>query len=103
MLDKDRGEDSEWEHPVLVVGGVSWVGGPVRIAPGSSSRPQAKGEVSLEVGPADCDPASTLSKQTRFRLNQSVRVDPGKLARKSGKLGPHKHAEMLALREQKIL
>ena len=90
-------------HPVVIVGGPSFEGGPVRIAPGSSSLRPTDGEVALLVGPGDCIPAGAVTKHTRFRMNEMRRLPAAVLAGRIGTLTPAKLEELRTLRATKIL
>lgn len=62
-------------HPALVVRGTSYEGGPVIIAPGSSSFTDEPGLPIIRITPADVVPAGCLtSAETRFYLTRMVRV-----------------------------
>lgn len=86
-------------HPVLVFGGSKFTGGPVRIAPGSGSKKPQDPEIALPVDPSDCDPVTALTKHTRFRVNDVIRIPREALQRRIAKLKPPKHKDLLVLRE----
>jgi hypothetical protein len=99
MRDADIGKlTSAEQHPVLVVGNPSYEGGSPRVAPGSGTKRPDAYEIALIVEPEDCEPGCTMSKRTRFRLNEARRVVPSTLFRRLGKLRPEKMAEMERLR-----
>lgn len=87
------------EHPVLVVSGPSIKGGPISIAPGSSSRHPAWRDQVLDVFPADCDPSNALDHYTRFWISEAHRIARNGLKRKLAKLGPAKMALLKVLRQ----
>jgi len=100
VRNEDLGIPLEGLHLVLVLGGSSFKGGPVRIAPGSGSRRPAQDEIALPVDPPDCDPATALTKHTRFRLNEARRIGREKLVRHVATLNEARLKELMILREQ---
>jgi hypothetical protein len=95
----DLGIPDPGRHPVLVIGGSSFQGGPVRIAPGSGSRTPSSQEIALPVDPGDCDPENMLSKHTRFRINEARRLPVEKLRRRACRLKKPKLDELMMLRQ----
>jgi hypothetical protein len=87
-------------HPVVVIGGSSFEGGPLRVAPGSSSRPDEPGLPILRVSPADVEPVGCLSApETRFYVLDSERVAVEELGDRLGRLSPAKREELLEVRK----
>ncbi len=100
VRNEDLGIAQPGSHPVLVLGGSKFKGGPVRIAPGSGSfRPTAE-EVALPVNPGDCDPETALNKHTRFRVHENRRISPEKLWKYIATLKAPKLKDLQLLREQ---
>ena len=96
---QDLGIQLEGVHPVLVLGGSSFEGGPIRIAPGSGTRRPTQAEIALPVNPSDCEPHDALTKHTRFRLNEARRIGREKLVKYVAKLNEGKLKELKLLRE----
>lgn len=97
---EDLGIDLPGWHLVLVLGGSSFKGGPVRIAPGSGSKPPTEEEVALPVDPWDCDPETAITKHTRFRMHENRRMGREKLRKYLAKLKEPKLQALLLLRER---
>jgi hypothetical protein len=97
---QDLGIPRGGEHPILVIAGVAMKGGPVQIAPGSSSRLEHKGDRVLGVlPPNDCDPPDCLESYTKFWINEHQRIPRAALIRRIGKLSPEKIQHLRVIKQ----
>lgn len=87
-------------HPALVVRAAKFVGGPVALAPGSSSRTPDPGMPVLFVKPEDVDATdgAGLELETRFFLHESRRTPQRCLSGYIGRLAGDRLDELLKLR-----
>ena len=81
-----------------MIGGSSFPGGPLRIAPGSGSKAPTPDEIAIVVDPAQCNPPTALYEHTRFRLTAAFRIERSALRGKLCQLDTGKMEELRVLR-----
>lgn len=100
VRDEDLGISHGDHHPVLVVSGTRFQGGPARIAIGSSTRVPLPTD--FVVDPEDCEWTSGLDKRTRFRLEEARRIPRDWLRQQIASLGEEKRKALLKVRSRAI-
>lgn len=87
---------------MLILGGPNIKGGPILVAPGSSSMHERPLDRVIAVFPAECEPPTALKFYTRFWVSRAQRIPRSALSRRAGALGEAKMKELRIVRQSML-